>query len=86
VSSTRKVEVALAGAEHLGFTGGCDAPRAVLGMVPTTFCSDPAWDPAAAHHVVAHYTTAFLLAKLAGNPSAATNLENGTRAQPGVSY
>ena len=65
-ATSRKVQVSLQGAEHLLFAGGCAAPRIVLDLVDTTFCSDPAWDQAAAHDLVAHYTTAFLLAEGTG--------------------
>ena len=54
-SSPRKAELSLVGAEHFVFTGGCDAPRTVLALVTTTFCDDPAWEPGAAHDVVAHH-------------------------------
>ena len=65
-ATSRKVEVSLEGAEHLLFAGGCAAPRIVLGLSETAFCSDPAWDRTSAHDLVAHYTTAFLLAELTG--------------------
>lgn len=72
-ASPRKAQVSLQDAEHLLFAGGCTTPRLVLGLTDTVFCSDPAWDRAPAHDVVAHYTTAFLLTEL-GNPDTSTLL------------
>jgi predicted dienelactone hydrolase len=63
-SSPRKAEVALVGAGHFVFAGGCSAPRSVLRVVPTAFCADPAQDPLLARRVVADATTDFLLIEL----------------------
>jgi predicted dienelactone hydrolase len=65
-AATRKVQVSLQDAGHLLFAGGCAAPRLVLDLVDTAFCSDQAWDQTHAHDLVAHYTTAFLLAEVTG--------------------
>ncbi len=85
-SSRHKIEITLVGAEHLLFAGGCDSPRTVLGLVPTSFCSDPAWDRERAHHVVAHYTTAFLLTELSHDRDAGTVLNPAVQDSPGVQY
>lgn len=74
VSSTRKVEVALGEAEHLLFAGRCDHLRRLLDLVPTEFCSDPAWDRGEAHALVRSVTTAFLRAELAGDHAASEAL------------
>ncbi len=86
-SGPRKAEVALLGAEHLVFTGGCDAPRVVLALVRTAFCADPAWEPGAARDVVAHYVAAFLLAELAHEPDADVHLDPDAQASmPALGY
>jgi predicted dienelactone hydrolase len=81
-SAPRKAEVSLAGAEHFVFTGVCDAPRTVLALVGSTFCDDPAWEPGAAHAVVAHLTAAFLLAEIAGNSDACAALSPSGQVLP----
>lgn len=63
-SSTRKVEVALEGAEHFVFSGECGSVRRIVSLVAMGFCDDPAWDRAQARAVVRHYVTAFLLSEL----------------------
>ena len=68
--SRRKVEVAMGGAEHFVFSGGCESTRRIVRLVPTGFCDDPAWDRARARAVVRHVVTAFLLAELGrGRPT-----------------
>jgi predicted dienelactone hydrolase len=74
VSSRRKVEVALEGAAHMIFAGGCNSTRRILGLVSLGFCSDPAWDRSQAHGLVKHYVTAFLLSELKGDQAAAAAL------------
>jgi hypothetical protein len=78
--------LALVGAEHMIFTGGCDPPRTVLGLIPMDLCSDPAWDRNEAHGVVAKYITAFLLAELAGEPDAADALSPAAPGLGNVDY
>ncbi len=73
-SSTRKVGVALDGAEHMLFAGRCDAARRLLRLLPEPFCADPAWDRSAAQTLVKHLATAFLLAELASDGDAAAAL------------
>lgn len=74
VSSTRKIEVAFEGAEHMVFAGRCETPRRVLTLVPTAFCSDPAWDRETLQQTAAGYATAFLLAELKGDIEARSSL------------
>jgi predicted dienelactone hydrolase len=64
VSSTRKVEVALEGAEHFVFSGQCGSVRRIVSLVPMGFCDDPAWDRERARAVIKHYVTGFLLSEL----------------------
>jgi predicted dienelactone hydrolase len=80
VSSPRKAEVALDGAGHFVFTGACQSVRRLLTVVPTGFCSDPGWDRERARAVTRHYVAAFLVAELAGEPTAAAALS--TTASP----
>jgi predicted dienelactone hydrolase len=74
VSSPRKVEVAVEGAAHMIFAGGCTSTRRILELVSLGFCSDPAWDRAQAHSLVKHYVAAFLLSELKGDQVAAATL------------
>jgi predicted dienelactone hydrolase len=85
-SGDHRAEVGLVGAEHLLFAGGCDAPRLVLRLVPTGFCSDPAWPRQRAHALIAHHTTAFLLAELDDDPRATRELGSRAAAPPGTTY
>jgi predicted dienelactone hydrolase len=73
--SARRVRVALEDAGHMVFTNPCTAVRAVLTIVPNEFCSDRSWDRSRAHTVVAHFTTAFLLAELQQDSTAASQLD-----------
>lgn len=77
VSSERKVEVGLEGAQHMIFAGECESTRRILNLVSLGFCSDPGWDRGAARDLVRHYTTAFLLAELTSDPDAAGELASG---------
>ena len=77
VSSERKVEVALEGAEHFVFAGECDSRRRLLTLIDGGFCSDPTWERARAHAVIVHHVTAFLLAELGGDPMAGDELAPG---------
>lgn len=73
--SARRVRVALEDAGHMVFTNLCTAVRAVLTIVPNEFCADQSWDRSRAHTIVAHFTTAFLLAELQQEPTAAWQLD-----------
>lgn len=70
VSSPAKVRVALVDAEHMIFTGPCEAVPVLLRFVSSEFCSDPGWDRNYAHNLINHFTTAFLLDTLKGDQSA----------------
>jgi predicted dienelactone hydrolase len=85
-SSQRKVEIGLEGAEHMIFTGPCEASRRVLTILREPFCADPAWERAEAHDLVRHYTTAFLLAELKDDADAASVLAPEAIAFPSVRY
>ena len=74
MSSPRKAEVALDGAGHFVFTGGCHSVRRLLTVVPTGFCSDPGWDRERARAVTRHYVAAFLVAELVGEPTSSAAL------------
>lgn len=64
VSSPVKARVALEGAGHMIFTGRCDRVSWIAAVVFSGFCADPAWEKGAAHDLVRHLATAFLLAEL----------------------
>ncbi|WP_062466049.1 alpha/beta hydrolase family protein [Demequina maris] len=70
-ASAHKVEVALEGAGHLVFAGGCGSVRRIVLLVPLGLCDDPGWDRADARTVVRHHVAGFLLAELAVDPSGA---------------
>jgi predicted dienelactone hydrolase len=69
-SSATKVRIALIGAEHMIFTGPCEAVPLLLRFFSDEFCSDPGWDRAYAHDLTNHFTTAFLLYTLKGDQAA----------------
>jgi predicted dienelactone hydrolase len=86
VTSSRKVEVALDGAEHFVFSGRCDSMRRIVALVPTGFCDDPAWERPRARAVINHYVTAFLLAELAQEPHGNAALAPVRAQLPHVGY
>jgi predicted dienelactone hydrolase len=86
VSSTRKVEVALEGAEHFVFAGGCDNVRRIMKLVSLGFCADPAWDRDEAQSLVRHEVTAFLSAELLRSPDAASALSEAPHSFDGARY
>ncbi len=69
-SSTIKVRIALLDAEHMIFTGPCEATPLLLRLFSSEFCSDPGWDRTYAHALIGHFTTAFLLDVLKGDQTA----------------
>ena len=70
VSSPTKVRIALIDAEHMIFTGPCEAIPLLLRFISDEFCSDPGWDRNYAHDLTNHFTTAFLLNTLKGDQAA----------------
>ena len=75
VSSERKVLVGLEGAEHMVFTGNCEAIPLLMRLMSDEFCNNGDWDNRyAAHDIVKHYATAFLLAELVQDTDAAAAL------------
>jgi predicted dienelactone hydrolase len=85
-SSTTKARVALVDAEHMIFTGPCEAIPLLLRFVSNEFCADPGWDRVYAHSLVRHFTTAFLLAVLKQDADAAAALAPDAVEFPGVTY
>ena len=86
VSSPRKVKIALNDAEHMIFTGTCEAIPWYLKFFSGEFCSDMDWDREYAHDLVNHFTTAFLLAELNQDVSAAAALVPSAVDFSGVTY
>jgi predicted dienelactone hydrolase len=86
VSSAAKVRIALADAEHMIFTGPCEAIPLLLRFVAGEFCSDRVWDRVRAHDLINHFTTAFLLAELKHDPDAAAALAPGAVDFPNAAY
>jgi predicted dienelactone hydrolase len=85
-SSPEKARVGLEGADHMVFTGSCDRVSWIAAVVFSGFCTDPAWDKAAAHILVRHLTTAFLLAELMQDADAAAALVQEAFEIDAVSY
>ena len=73
-SSSRKVRVALDGAEHMIFTGPCEKVTWYLKFFSAEFCSDSGWDRVYAHNLVKHFATAFLLSELRQDTAASAAL------------
>ena len=86
VSSPTKVRVALVDAEHMIFTGSCEAVPLLLRLISNEFCSDPGWDRNYAHNLINHFTTAFLLDTLKDDPSAHEALLPGAAQFDGIEY
>ena len=85
-SSSKKVRIALNEAEHMIFTGPCEKNPWFLKFFPNEFCSDPSWDRDYAHGLVNHFVTAFFLAELKQDASAAAALGPEGVDFPGVTY
>jgi predicted dienelactone hydrolase len=87
-SSPAKVRIALEGAQHMIFTGPCEAVPLLmrLRLVSGEFCADPGWDRYYAHDLVNHFTTAFLLAELKGDADAAAALAPDAVGFDGMTY
>ena len=86
VSSPVKVRIALDGAEHMIFTGPCEAIPLLLRVLSAEFCEDPGWDRYRAHDLVKHFTTAFLLAELKQDTDAKAALAPSAVDLPDVAY
>jgi predicted dienelactone hydrolase len=86
VSSPTKVRIALIDAEHMIFTGPCEAIPLLLRFVSKEFCSDPGWDRNYAHNLINHFTTAFLLDTLKGDQAAHEALLPDAVQFPGIEY
>jgi predicted dienelactone hydrolase len=69
-SSVEKARIALVDAEHMIFTGPCEAMPLLLRPISNEFCSDPGWARSYAHDLTRHFTTAFLLDMLKGDRAA----------------
>ncbi len=86
VSSRRKARIALAEAEHMIFTNSCASIRWYAKPLADEFCADTVWDRQQAHSLVSHFTTAFLLAELKQDATAAAALAPNAAEFPDISY
>ena len=86
ISSARKVEIALEGAGHMVFAGGCDNMRRIESLVSLGFCSDPGWDRHEAHDLVEHYVATFLRAEIHADRDARTALSASRQDFAGITY
>jgi predicted dienelactone hydrolase len=85
-SSPTKVRIALIDAEHMIFTGPCEAIPLLLRFISNEFCSDPGWDRKYAHGLISHFTTAFLLDTLKGDQAAHEALLPDAAQYAGIEY
>jgi predicted dienelactone hydrolase len=85
-SSPTRVRIALNEAEHMIFTGPCESLPWLFSFVSDQFCADPGWDRCYAHNLVNHFTTAFLLAELKQDATAAATLVPEAVDFPGMTY
>lgn len=72
LGSSQKMLVTFDGADHFIFLDEC--PAFLVNLNQTWACSDPVWDMAEAHAVINHTVTAFLLAALYDETSAAPSI------------
>jgi len=86
VSSPRKARLALDEAEHMIFTNPCGSVRWYAKLLADEFCANAVWDLQQAHDLIAHFTTAFLLAELKQNGRAAAVLAPKTAVFPKMVY
>jgi predicted dienelactone hydrolase len=73
-AAPRKAAVGLLDAEHFIFTGPCEQVRLFLKVFGGGFCSDGGWDRGRAHVLIGQFVTAFLLAELQQDATAAAAL------------
>ncbi len=87
VSSTRRSLVAFEGAEHMLAANACeDLPWSADFPYGDALCVDPAWDKHEALGLMRHFCTAFLLATLKDDETAATALAPDAVAFERVTY
>ena len=87
VSSTRRSLVAFEGAEHMLAANACeDLPWSADFPYGDALCVDPAWDKHEALGLIRHFCTAFLLATLKDDETAATALAPDAVAFERVTY
>jgi predicted dienelactone hydrolase len=85
-SSVKKALIVLKGSDHYIFADGCDRTPWLNEMGLSFLCTDSIWDVDRAHDLINHFTTAFLLATLKGNPDAAAALAPDAVSFPGITY
>ncbi len=86
-ASPRKVRIALNEAEHMIFTGPCEAIPLHAKLFSGEFCADTDWDRLNAHDLVRPFTTAFLLSELhQQDPAAAAGLAPDAVNIPDITY
>jgi predicted dienelactone hydrolase len=86
VSSDTKALLALNDAEHMIFSNTCESIRWYAKLLVGEFCSDTVWNRNQAHDLIAHFTTAFLLAELKQDAAAAAALAPDAAAFPQITY
>ncbi len=86
VSSQRKALLALNNAEHMIFTNTCESIPGYARLLAGEFCADSVWNRNHAHDLISHFTTAFLLAELKHDASAAAALAPEAAEFPDITY
>ena len=85
-SAPRRARATLEDAEHMVFTARCTTARRLLTLVPFGFCDDADGKRVQRQQVIAHLTTAFLLAELEDDPDAARALAPDHGDLPATTY
>jgi predicted dienelactone hydrolase len=85
-NSSNKALLALHDAEHMIFTNPCVSIRWYAKLLVGEFCSDSVWNRTQAHDLISHFTTAFLLAELQQDATAAAALMPEAVLFPDVTY
>lgn len=85
-SGQTKVLIAYKHVEHMEFTADCETIPVYMKFFSGEFCSDASWDRTYVHALTKHFTTAFLLSELTGDPEAAVALSPEKVDFVGVDY
>jgi predicted dienelactone hydrolase len=86
LGSMSKSRVVFEDGDHMIFANDCATVPWYVNGGAFWFCSDPVWDMNRAHDLINHFTTAFLLDVLKGDPDAHTALLAENVSFPGITY
>ena len=85
-SGQTKALIAYEDVEHMEFTADCETIPVYMKFFSGEFCSDASWDRTYVHALTKHFTAAFLLSELTGDPDAAVALSPKKVDFVGVEY